>query len=136
MPVFGQIVVGPPGSGKTTYCNGMHEFLTGLKRPTIIVNLDPANENIPYTPAINVQDLVSVETVMETLDLGPNGAMIYCMDYLEKNLDWLVEQLRPYTMDTNQHYVIFDCPGQVELYTHQQSVRKITEALQKLDYRV
>lgn len=28
----GQIVVGPPGAGKTTYCAGMREFLTGLGR--------------------------------------------------------------------------------------------------------
>jgi predicted PilT family ATPase len=25
---FGQLVVGPPGSGKTTYCNGMQHYLT------------------------------------------------------------------------------------------------------------
>lgn len=26
--MFGQIVMGPPGSGKTTYCNGMQHYLT------------------------------------------------------------------------------------------------------------
>ena len=30
MVVFGQIVIGPPGSGKSTYCRAMHEFMTGL----------------------------------------------------------------------------------------------------------
>lgn len=25
MPVFGQLVTGPPGAGKTTYCHGMHQ---------------------------------------------------------------------------------------------------------------
>jgi len=29
MPAFGQIVIGPPGSGKSTYCRAMHEFMTG-----------------------------------------------------------------------------------------------------------
>lgn len=32
---------------------------------------------------------------MEEFDLGPNGAMIYCMDFLEQNFDWLVEKLEP-----------------------------------------
>ena len=30
MGIFGQIVIGPPGSGKSTYCRAMHEFMTGL----------------------------------------------------------------------------------------------------------
>ena len=30
--VFGQVVIGPPGSGKTTYCNGMSQFLSLMGR--------------------------------------------------------------------------------------------------------
>lgn len=30
--VFGQVVIGPPGSGKTTYCNGMSQFLQLIGR--------------------------------------------------------------------------------------------------------
>lgn len=46
---------------------------------------------------------------MEQFDLGPNGAMLYCLEYLEKNVDWLVEKLDGLT----QKYLIFDFPGQV-----------------------
>lgn len=31
----------------------------------------------------------------EELGLGPNGGLVYCLDYLEQNLDWLREQLAP-----------------------------------------
>ncbi|CAI7149980.1 CPS_collapsed_G0003380.mRNA.1.CDS.1 [Saccharomyces cerevisiae] len=48
------------------------------------------------------------------MDLGPNGALIYCFEYLLKNLDWLDEEIG----DFNDEYLIFDCPGQIELYTH------------------
>lgn len=48
---------------------------------------------------------------MEQFDLGPNGAMLYCLEYLEKNVDWLVEKLDGLT----QKYLIFDFPGQVEI---------------------
>ncbi len=58
--IFGQIVIGPPGSGKTTYCDGMSQFLKGLGRNVAVVNLDPANENVPYKADIDVAELIQV----------------------------------------------------------------------------
>ncbi|XP_066278121.1 GPN-loop GTPase 2-like [Branchiostoma lanceolatum] len=129
---FGQVVIGPPGSGKTTYCRAMHEFLTGLGRKVTIVNLDPANDTLPYECTINMQSLITLEDVMEKLRLGPNGGLIYCMEFLEKNLDWLQALLEK----QRDHFFLVDCPGQVELYTHHNSVRNIVAQLQKWDFRL
>merc|ERR1719469_207438 len=118
MVVFGQWIIGPPGVGKTTYCTGMQHLLQELKRPIIVVNLDPANDELPYECAIDVRELVDAIDVMDELELGPNGALIYCMEYIEVNLDWLIARLRTATKDQAVPYVIFDCPGQIELYTH------------------
>jgi hypothetical protein len=41
-----------------------------------------------------VQDLISLEDVMQEFKLGPNGSMIYCMEFLEANIDWLVEKIK------------------------------------------
>lgn len=70
---FGQVVIGPPGSGKTTYCNGMQQYLRAVGRPVALVNLDPANDVLPYTPDVDIADLVALEEVMEEFKLGPNG---------------------------------------------------------------
>ena len=70
---FGQLVIGPPGSGKTTYCNGMQQYLRLLGRKAAVVNLDPANDALPYECAVDVGELVSLEAVMERMSLGPNG---------------------------------------------------------------
>ena len=51
---WGQVVVGPPGCGKTTYCAGMANLLSLLGRKTIVVNLDPANDTLPYTAAVDI----------------------------------------------------------------------------------
>ncbi|PIA18851.1 Gpn2 protein [Coemansia reversa NRRL 1564] len=131
---FGQVVVGPPGSGKTTYCHGMQQFLNALGRKTIVVNLDPANGNTPYSSAVNIEDLITLQDAMEEYQLGPNGGMVYCMEYLEKNMGWLGEKLKPFADD--EYYFIFDCPGQVELYTHNESIRTIVRRLEKQDYRL
>lgn len=70
---FGQVVIGPPGSGKTTYCNGVQQYLTAARRRVALVNLDPANDVLPYKPDVDVCDLVCLEQVMGELGLGPNG---------------------------------------------------------------
>lgn len=132
--MFGQIVIGPAGSGKTTYCNGMSQFLNLIGRKAAVINLDPANDNLPYECAVNIEDLVKLEDVMSQYDLGPNGGLIYCMDYLEKNIDWLQDKLRPLLKD---HYLLFDFPGQVELFTlHSNAKNVILEMANKWDFRL
>ena len=130
---FGEIVVGPPGSGKSTYCYGKHQLLTALNRPISIVNLDPANDNIPYPCAIDIASLITVQDVMDTYSLGPNGGMLYCMEYLDENFDWLDEKLKALGKDA---YVVFDLPGQVELSTNHESLKKIVRKLSKSGFRV
>ena len=130
--MFGQVVIGPPGSGKTTYCNGMSQFLTAFGREVAIINLDPANDVLPYKADIDISDLITLSDVMDNLKLGPNGGLIYCMEFLEKNLDWLKTELDK----VSGKYLLFDCPGQVELYTHHNSVRNVLAQLQQWDYRL
>ena len=52
---------------------------------------------------------------MEEAGLGPNGGLVYCFEFLMDNLDWLTESLEGLTED---YLIIFDMPGQIELYTH------------------
>lgn len=52
---------------------------------------------------------------MEEVKLGPNGGLIYCFEFLMENLDFLTQALEPLT---EEYLIIFDMPGQIELYTH------------------
>jgi GTPase SAR1 family protein len=52
---------------------------------------------------------------MEELGLGPNGGLIYCFEFLLQNLDFLSDALDPLS---EEYLIIFDMPGQIELYTH------------------
>ena len=65
-------------------------------------------------------------------ELGPNGAVLYALEELEHNTEWLEEGLK----ELGEDYVLFDCPGQVELFTHHSSLRNIFFRIQKLGYRV
>ncbi|KAJ7593355.1 hypothetical protein C8J56DRAFT_779267 [Mycena floridula] len=130
---FGEIVCGSPGSGKSTYCYGKHQLFTAIKRPISIVNLDPANDSIPYPCAIDISSLISLQDAMNEHGLGPNGGMLYCMEYLEANFDWLEDRLKELGKDA---YVLFDLPGQVELSTSHDSVKHIVEKLTKCGFRL
>lgn len=35
-----------------------------------------------------------------------------------------------------EDYIVFDCPGQVEIFTHHSSLRNIFFRIEKLGYRV
>ena len=113
-PLYGQVVAGPPGSGKTTYCTGMQDYLRLLGRDAWVINLDPANEvpkkplvekegeesgeehsALPYESLLDVCDsVVNLSSVMKQLGLGPNGGLVYCMEYLEAHVDEVVRGIR------------------------------------------
>lgn len=98
------------------------------------MNLDPAAENFDYPVAMDIRELISLEDVMEELGLGPNGGLIYCMEHLEDNLhDWLDEELENYLDDD---YLVFDCPGQIELFSHVPVLRNFVEHLKRKNYNV
>ncbi|TCD71005.1 hypothetical protein EIP91_000503 [Steccherinum ochraceum] len=130
---FGEVVCGSPGSGKSTYCYGKHQLFSALNRPIAIVNLDPANETIPYPCDIDISSLITLQDAMKELGLGPNGGMLYCMEYLEANYDWLEDRLKELGPDA---YVLFDLPGQVELSTNHESVKRIVKRLEKSGFRL
>ncbi|KAL8971723.1 MAG: hypothetical protein Q9183_000916 [Haloplaca sp. 2 TL-2023] len=115
MSKFGTLVMGPAGAGKTTFCNSLIQHLRLNKRSCFYVNLDPAAEDFSYEPDLDIKDLISLEDVMEEMGLGPNGGLIYCFEFLLQNLDFLTEALEPLT---EEYLIIFDLPGQIELYTH------------------
>lgn len=126
MTSYGIFVVGPSGSGKTTFCNAMHQFFTAIQRKHIMINLDPANDNVSYEVDINIKELIQIEEVMNELNLGPNGGLVYCFDFLEKNIDWLLKKLAL----KKDYYMVFDLPGQIELYMDNTSLKNILQKIQ------
>lgn len=125
---YGQLVVGPAGSGKSTYCKTVQEHLASIGRSCIVVNLDPAAEEVGYRCDADVRTLISVEDAAEELRLGPNGSLVYCMEYLADNMnEWLSETVGGFVDDD---YVLFDCPGQAELYEHLSCMSDIVSFLQ------
>ncbi|GAB2242433.1 hypothetical protein Droror1_Dr00019208 [Drosera rotundifolia] len=131
---YAQLVIGPAGSGKSTYCSTLYEHCETVRRTVHVVNLDPAAERFDYPVAMDIRELISLDDAMEELGLGPNGGLIYCMEHLEDNLDdWLTEELDNYADDD---YLIFDCPGQIELFSHVPVLKNFVEHLKRKNFNV
>ncbi len=128
---FGQIIMGPAGSGKTTYTAMMKEYFAIRKKTVRIVNLDPAAEDpLAYgEPDIDIRDLISLDDVQEALDYGPNGGLMYAMEYLVQNSEFLTDAIDSQFGD--DEYFLFDCPGQIELYVHNPIMRQLTQQLER-----
>ena len=199
--IYGQVISGPPGSGKTTYCNGMQEYLRLFGRNAYVINLDPANEGtpkneetidqhnndnknnnendddntnnnnnnnnnnndtsnatssnntnnntqLPYDTIFDVcQDVINLSSVMSKLNLGPNGGLLYCMEYIEQHISDICDMIYSNIITKlnqdeeknggNNMYLLFDLPGQVELYTHGTCVHNLIHTLiKKLNLRL
>lgn len=128
MSKFGVLVMGPAGAGKTTFSNSLIQHLQSTRRSCFYVNLDPAAENFAYQPDLDIRELITLEDVMEELGLGPNGGLIYCFEFLLQNLEFLSEALDPLS---EEYLIIFDMPGQIELYTHIPLLPSLTQFLSR-----
>lgn len=119
-----QLVIGPAGSGKSTYCENIKQHCDTIgrfepaqrarggqhsstyldacrprppRRPVHVFNLDPAAEHFGYPIHGDIRDLITIDDAQEELKLGPNGALLFCMEFMEQNLeDWLGELLEGY----------------------------------------
>lgn len=132
---YAQLVMGPAGSGKSTYCSNLVRHVEESRKVIRVVNLDPAAEYFDYEPMVDIRELIHVDDAMEDEDMkfGPNGGLVFCMEYLLENSDWLKEQLGD---DIDDDYILFDCPGQIELYTHMQTIRQLVELLKNWNFNI
>lgn len=112
----------------------MQDHILLSNRKADVINLDPGAEHFEYTPLIDIRELITIEDSMqdETLNFGPNGGLVYCMEYFFENLDWLQEKIG----EQEDEYILFDCPGQIELFTHIPVMTKFVQKLQSWDFFV
>jgi hypothetical protein len=109
--------IGTAGSGKSTLSANFQEWFSLRGLDAIIVNLDPGAENLPYEADVDIRNWISLEEVMETYQLGPNGAQIACADMIALNAEDIKKSIDAFKTD----YVIVDTPGQLELFVFRES---------------
>merc|ERR1719474_1411603 len=113
------------GSGKTTFVQRLTSHLHTKGSPPYVVNLDPACREVPYPANIDIRDTVNYKQVMKQYKLGPNGGIVTSLNLFATKFDQVLQLVG----SKETEFVIFDTPGQIEVFTWSASGNIITEAL-------
>jgi GPN-loop GTPase len=117
--------VGTAGAGKSTLVAAYDRWAKSHGINTLLVNLDPGAEKLPYNPDVDIREWVKISEIMEEHGLGPNGAQIAAADMVALNLDEVAAEIETYRADQ----ILLDTPGQLELFVFRQSGKHIIGTL-------
>ena len=81
----------------------MHQFMSAIGRKCQVVNLDPANDRTGYPCALDVRELITLDEIMDDNGLGPNGGVVYALEELEENIEWLETSLMKFDRESLLH---------------------------------
>jgi GTPase SAR1 family protein len=73
---------------------------------------------------VDIRDWIKLKDIMEEYGVGPNGAQIIAADMLALNIGEMKEIIESFETE----YVIFDTPGQMELFTLRQSGKVLVDS--------
>lgn len=120
------IILGMAGSGKTTFVKRLDSYLN-VRKPHRVINLDPAVDRVPYMPYIDIRDTVNYKEVMKQYSLGPNGGIVTSLNLFSTMFHDVLKLIakREHELD----YIIFDTPGQIEVFNWSASGPIITGIL-------
>ena len=120
------LIIGMAGSGKSTFFLQLLSQLAQKNSTPYMINLDPAVQNVPDNVNIDIRDTVKYKEVMEEYGLGPNGAILTCLNLFCTKFDQVLQFVEAKRSSTE--YVLVDTPGQIEAFSWSASGTIITES--------
>lgn len=116
------IILGTAGSGKSLLTAEFGRYLKAEGYTVRFANLDPGCIAQPYKCDFDVRCKFTVESIMRTEGLGPNGALLRAMERLEK------VKIPKLQADFN----LIDTPGQLEAFAFHPSGPKVISKFEEL----
>lgn len=119
------IILGMAGSGKTTFVKKIEEYFCEKEKEAYIINMDPAVHDTLYEPNLDIRDTVKYKDVMIGHGLGPNGAIMTCLNLFSTNIHKIVDLLEK---KPELDYICIDTPGQLEVFSWSASGKLISDS--------
>ncbi|AFN83219.1 putative ATP binding protein [Encephalitozoon romaleae SJ-2008] len=126
---YAEVIIGPPGSGKSTYVMSKKAWLS--HRNPYIINLDPGNCNdkefdysiCSISPSLMYQ---------ERHNVGPNMSTKCILEEFYTRIDEFFQE----NIEGTDHYILLDFPGQVEFFISSDIPNSIIGYLKSNGYSV
>ena len=93
-----------------------------------MINLDPAVSFLPYSASLDIRKHVDYSHVMKSNKLGPNGAIMTCLNLYAAQIDGLIAHVTQ-TAAKGKRVILVDTPGQIEAFNWSASGQIIAAAL-------
>lgn len=116
------IILGTAGSGKSLLTSEFGKYLMAEGYSVSYTNLDPGCTVLPYKCDFDVRSKFTVESIMRSECLGPNGALLRAMEKLGRI------RIPHFNVDFN----LIDTPGQLEAFVFHKSGPKIVKGFNEL----
>lgn len=123
------LVLGMAGSGKTTFVTALSDHLRSSAIESYLINMDPACNDTPYAANVDIRDSIKYKDLMKRHHLGPNGAIVTSLNLFATKLPSLIQLLEQ--RKRRFPVMLFDTPGQIEVFTWSASGSIIAESLAK-----
>jgi GTPase SAR1 family protein len=119
------IILGMAGSGKTTFVRKLEEEMANRDKDSYIINMDPAVLDTLYEPNLDIRDTIKYKDVMISNGLGPNGAIMTCLNLFATNIHKIIGLLET---KSELDYIVMDTPGQLEVFSWSASGKLISDS--------
>jgi GTPase SAR1 family protein len=116
---------GTAGSGKSTLVGTFQRWMDENGYHALTVNLDPGAEVLAYDADLDVREWTVLGQIMEEFNLGPNGAQVVAADMMALQSGDILQAVTEMEAD----YVLYDVPGQLELFAFRSSSQRLMETL-------
>ena len=93
-----------------------------------MINLDPAVTFVPYSIDLDIRSFVNYEETMQKNKLGPNGAIMTCLNLYAAQIDGLIAHVNQAAAKGKRVFIV-DTPGQIEAFNWSASGQIIASAL-------
>jgi GTPase SAR1 family protein len=119
------IIIGMAGCGKTTFVKKFEEYLVEKEKEIYVINMDPAVHDTLYEPNLDIRDTIKYKDVMISHGLGPNGAIMTCLNLFSTNIHKIIDVLEK---KTELDFITIDTPGQLEVFSWSASGKIISDS--------